>query len=150
MNIRRPLTYVCLSFQSEKKTTQITTRAQTTWFPAAGWFYDRVTTFNIHTHSACNVTRCGTPQQFKLNINSCSLCTTVQHGNTSHDTPTRARTRVRRVISCPSPPRFWPPRFSPRSFWWICSISESSLIPRMRTVSASSTSRVCFWTKPTW
>lgn len=53
------------------------------------------------------------------------------------------------AISCPSPPRFCSARASPGTFWSICSISDSSLIPRTRSVSASSTSRVCFWTKPT-
>lgn len=54
------------------------------------------------------------------------------------------------TISCPSPPRFCSPQFSPQTFLSICSISETSLIPLRKTFSASSTSRVCFWTKPTW
>lgn len=54
------------------------------------------------------------------------------------------------TISCPSPPRFCSPQFSPQTFLSICSISESSLTPLRKTFSASSTSRVCFWTKPTW
>lgn len=74
-------------------------------------------------------------------------CATGQHGSAHHQHVVGPTSRS---VSCPTPPRFYSPRFSPPTFCWICSISESSLIPLMKSVSVSSTSRVCFWTKPTW
>lgn len=81
-------------------------------------------------------------------IIKCRLCTSVQHGDEFDPTeaswpPGPWPWPLRGFISCLSPRRSSPPRSSrPRS------TSETSPSPLTRSVSASATWRVCFWTKP--